>query len=263
MSVRTLTPRSPTRTAPGLAQHCPSVAGRLSAPARLPRRQLPIVLSSENAWTVAPNPVAVARITRTIWPTTTDDSGLRLLGTRPTAGRPRVGARQDRIAELTLSEGGVGPPQTTESRVHTPGRRRGIPTDATGGDARRDTPPTPRECSRKGDHALWKGTRTPRTGSVLGRRTHALLVAAVERSTEKTRGVMGDGCATRGRERQVTPAGMMAGSAPPLEAHHSLQTPRVRPLRSRGLPARANGMGRVETHPAEGRRRLVLTLSLL
>ena len=50
---------------------------------------------------------------------------MRLLGTRPTVGRPRVEARQGRIAGVTLSEGGVGPPQTTESRVHTPGRSRG------------------------------------------------------------------------------------------------------------------------------------------
>ena len=161
---------------------------------------------------------------RTIWPTTTDDYGLRPLGTRL---QTRV---QTIVHAWRQAQPRVGTRQTT--CVHT-GRRFGMPTDATVGDAR------------------------------CGKRIHALLVAVVERSTEIIRAGMGDGCATRGRESQVNPAGRMAGSAPPLEAHNSLQTPRARPLRNRGLPAHATGMRRVKLHPTRGLGRLVLTLSRL
>ena len=163
---------------------------------------------------------------RTIWPTTTDDYGLRPLGTRL---QTRV---QTIVHAWCQAQPRVGARQTTRNRVHT-GRRFGMPTDATVGDAR------------------------------CGTRIHALLVAVVKRSTEIIRAGMGDGCATRGRESQVNLAGRMAGSAPPLEAHNSLQTPRARPLRNRGLPVHATEMRRVKLHPTRGLGRLVLTLSRL
>ena len=86
----------------------------------------------------------------------------------------------------------------------------------------------------------------------------------MEQSAELTISVMRNGGLTPGgmnRERQVTPAGKMAGSVLPLGAHNSLQTPRALPRQNRDLPAR--GAGRAEMQPAESRRKLALILSPL